>query len=156
MEAYIPGLGAACWTSGKIPRGTAETTNNHTDKVTTTYCNRFMFSNYNLKNLKKKIANNSNRENQFKNNSGKIKLYHLVANERRVSHCWFKMKEIVRSLVYYHRRQLVNNLWLCLLILFYLYLIKTRKQVVLTTSNQRYPVNSWFLIFQPLRRWRSL
>lgn len=154
MEAYIPGLGAACWTSGKIPRGTAETTNNHTDKVTTTYCNRFMFSNYNLKNLKKKSQ--TTQTEKFNSKIYPAKLYHLVANERRVSHCWFKMKEIVRSLVYYHRRQLVNNLWLCLLILFYLHLIKTWKQVVLTTSNQRYPVNSWFLIFQPLRRWRSL
>lgn len=73
VKAYIPGLGAAFWTSGKIPRGTAETTNNHTDKVTTTYCNRFMFFKKKIIISKiAKIANNSNRENQFKNYSGKI------------------------------------------------------------------------------------
>lgn len=59
------------------------------------------------------------------------------------------MERFVRCLVYYHLRQLVNNLCLCLLILFYLHLIKTRKQVVRTTLNQRYPVNSCFLISTP-------
>lgn len=59
------------------------------------------------------------------------------------------MERFVRCLVYYSRRQLVNNLCLCLLILFYLHLIKTRKQVVRTTLNQRYPVNSCFLISTP-------
>lgn len=51
------------------------------------YCNWFMFLNYNFKNLKKKIVNNLNRENQFKNNFGKIKLYYLVVNECRVFYC---------------------------------------------------------------------
>lgn len=59
------------------------------------------------------------------------------------------MERFVRCLVYYPRRQLVNNLCLCLLILFYLHLIKTRKQVVRTTLNQRYPVNSCFRISTP-------
>lgn len=59
------------------------------------------------------------------------------------------MERFVRCLVYYHLRQLVNNLCLCLLILFYLHLIKTWKQVVRTTLNQRYPVNSCFLISTP-------
>lgn len=60
------------------------------------------------------------------------------------------MERFVRCLVYYHLRQLVNNLCLCLLILFfYLHLITTRKQVVRTTLNQRYPVNSCFLISTP-------